>query len=76
MDWLKFQVSLEAGLTSAPVLPNEVSIDACEKEMSSAISKALTDSNPNRPRADPRPPIPARIQDEKPAVHAGPCFES
>jgi len=35
------------------------------KELTSAISKALAGSTPKcRPRADPRPPLPAHIQDE------------
>ena len=42
-----------------------MAIDACVKELSSAISKALTDSAPKcRPRGDSRPPLPAHIQDE------------
>jgi hypothetical protein len=64
-DWLKFQACLEAGLLSNPDLPNEVVIDACLKELSSPVAKALKDSTPKfRPRADPRPPLPARIQDK------------
>jgi hypothetical protein len=64
-DWPKSQACLEVGLPSNPDLTNEVAIDACIKELSSAISKALTDSTPKcHPRADPRPTIPARIQDE------------
>jgi hypothetical protein len=56
MDWPKFQACLEAGLPSDPDLPNEVAIDACVKELSSAISKALTDSTPKcRTRANPGP---------------------
>ena len=65
VDWPNFQASLESGLPSNPDLPNEVAIDACVKELSNAILKALTDSTPKcRPRADPRPPLPAHIQDE------------
>ena len=60
-DWSKFQASLEGGLPSNPDLRNEVAIDACVKELSSAISKALTDS---APKCRPRPPLPAHIQDE------------
>jgi hypothetical protein len=63
--WSKFQTCLEAELPSNPDLPNEVDVDACVKELSSAISKALADSAPKcRPRDDPRPPMPARIQNE------------
>jgi len=64
-DWSKFQACLEAELPSNPDLPNEVATDACVKELSSSISKALTDSTPMcRPCDDPRPPLPARTQDE------------
>ena len=60
--WPKFQASLKAGLPSNPDLTNEVAIDACVKELSSAISKALKDSAPKcRPRGD---PLMAHIQDE------------
>jgi hypothetical protein len=45
-DWARFQACMEAGLPSNPGLSNEVSIDACVGELSSAISKALTDSTP------------------------------
>jgi hypothetical protein len=49
----------------SPDLPNEGAIDACVKELTGAISKALADSTPKfRPRADPRPPLPANIQHE------------
>jgi hypothetical protein len=64
-DWSKFQACLEAGLPANPDLPNKVAIDTCVKDLSSTISNALTVSTPKcRPRADLRPPIPARIQDE------------
>jgi hypothetical protein len=44
---------------------NEVSMDKCVKELSSAIQEALAASAPKRrPRADPRPPLPAGIRDE------------
>jgi hypothetical protein len=47
------------------LLPNEVEIDTCVEEMSSAILEALAASNPqSRPADDPRPPIPAGIEDE------------
>ena len=56
---------MESALPSNPDLPNEVAIDACVKELSNATSKALRDSTPKcRPRADPRPPLLAHIQDE------------
>ena len=45
-DWPKFQACLEAGHLSDSDLPNEVAIDACVKKLTSAISKAPTDSSP------------------------------
>jgi hypothetical protein len=64
-DWVKFQSSLEDRLPSTPLRPNEGEIDTCVEEMSSAILEALAAPNPeSRPRDDPRPPIPACIQDE------------
>jgi hypothetical protein len=44
---------------------NEMTIDSCVEKFSGAILKALVVSTPKcRTRADPRPPIPAGIQDE------------
>jgi hypothetical protein len=64
-DWPKLQTCLEVGLPSSPDLTNEVAIDACFKELYSAISKALTDYTLKcRPRADPRPQISAYIHDK------------
>jgi hypothetical protein len=48
-----------------PELHDGMEIDTCVKNFSGAVLKALTASTPKRrPRADPRPPIPAGIQDE------------
>jgi hypothetical protein len=64
-DSSKFQACLKVGQPSDPDLSNEVAIDACVKEMSSTISKELTDPTPKcHPRADSRLPISALIQDE------------
>jgi hypothetical protein len=64
-NWVKFQASLEQRLPSTPLLPNEGEIGTCVEEISSAILETLAESNPeSRPRDDPRPPIPACIQDE------------
>jgi hypothetical protein len=42
-----------------------MAIDTCDENFSGAVLKALAASTPKRrPRADPRPPIPAGIQDE------------
>jgi len=46
-------------------LYNEMAIDICVGNFSGAVLKALAASTPKcRPRDDPRPPIPAGIQDE------------
>jgi hypothetical protein len=64
-DWVKFQASLEERLPSTPLLPNEVEINTCVEEISTAILEALAASTPkSRPRDDPLPPIPSAIQDE------------
>ena len=48
-----------------PELHNGVVIDTCVENFSDAVLKAPTAFNPRcRPRDDPRPPIPAGIQDE------------
>jgi hypothetical protein len=64
-DWSKFQACLESGMPSIPNLPDEASIDACVKGLTTAISKALADSTLKcRQGPDPWPSIPAHIQDE------------
>jgi hypothetical protein len=64
-DWVKFQASLEERLPSTPLQPNEMEIESCVEEMCSAILEELAASPPkSRPRYDPRPLIPACIQDE------------
>jgi hypothetical protein len=64
-DWSKLETCLESGLSSKPDFPNEVAIDACVKELSSAITKAFAQSTPeSRPRDDTRPLLSARTQDE------------
>jgi hypothetical protein len=50
---------------SIPDLKDEATINACVKDLTTAISIALADSTPKRRQGpDPRPSIPARIQDE------------
>src|SRR5215510_10611054 len=64
-DWAKFQTHLEAEIPSNPELHNGIAIDTCVENLSGAILKALATSTPKcRPGGDPRPPIPAGIQDE------------
>jgi hypothetical protein len=64
-DWVKFQACLEDRLPSTPKLRSGVEIDTCVEEVSSAITEALAASAPRRRlRDDPRPPIPARVQDD------------
>jgi len=43
-DWPKFQACLGAGLPPNPDLPNEGALDACVKELTITLSKALADS--------------------------------
>ena len=63
IDWAKFQTHLEAEIPFNPELHN--SIDTCVENFSGAILGALEASIPKgRPIGDPRPQIPAGIQDE------------
>jgi hypothetical protein len=65
MDWATFQTCLEHRLPGNPVVVDEEAIDKCLEEPTSAIHEATAASTPRRrPRADPRPPLPASIQDE------------
>jgi hypothetical protein len=64
-DWAKFQTHLEAETPLSPELNNGMAIDTCVENVSAAVLRALAASTPKcRPRDDPRPPIPAGIQDE------------
>jgi len=61
----KFQTHLEAEIAFNPELHNSMDIDTCVEKFSGAILGALEDSTPkHRPIGDPRPQIPAGIQDE------------
>jgi hypothetical protein len=63
-DWANFQTHLEDQIPFDPEL-REMAIDTCVENFSGAILKALAASIPKcRLRANPRPPIPAGIQDE------------
>jgi hypothetical protein len=56
---------LEDQIKFDPELHNGMAIDTCVKNFSGVVLKALAASNPKcRPRDDPRPPIPAGVQDE------------
>jgi hypothetical protein len=56
---------LEDQIPFYPELNNEMAIDTCVENFFGAILKALAASTPKcRPRDDPRPPIPAVVQDE------------
>ena len=58
-------IRLEARIPSTTKLRNRVEIATCVEEVSSAIIEALEASAPkSRPRDNPRPLIPARIQDD------------
>ena len=64
-DWASFQSQLEELIPFDSELHNEMAIDTCLENFSGAVLKALAASTPKRrPRDDPRPPIPAGIQDE------------
>jgi hypothetical protein len=64
-DWVKFQACLEDRLPPTPKIRNGVEIDTCVREVSSAITETLAASALTRsPSDDPKPPIPARIQDD------------
>jgi len=64
-DWASFQTQLEELIPFDSELPNEMAIDTCVENFSGAVLKALAASNPKRRlRDDPRPPVPASIQDE------------
>ena len=48
-----------------PELNDRMAIDMCVENFFGAVLKALATSTPkSRPRAEPRPPMPAGIQDE------------
>ena len=64
-DWSNFQTHLEDHIPFDPELHNGMAIDTCVENFSGAVLQALAASTPKcRPRDDPRPPIPAGIQDE------------
>ena len=64
-DWANIQVHLEDQIPFDPELHNGMAIDTYAEKFSGAVLKALAASAPKcRPREDPRPPIPAGIQNE------------
>jgi hypothetical protein len=65
IDWAAFQACLDDRFPENPVVNDEEAIDKCVEELTSAIHEATAASAPKRRhRADPRPPLPASIQDE------------
>jgi hypothetical protein len=63
-NWVKFQACLEDRLSPPPNLRNGLEIDTCVHEVYSANTEALAVSAASRRhRDDPRPRIPAHIQD-------------
>jgi hypothetical protein len=65
MEWAEFQACLEHRRPGNPAVVDEEAIDKCLEELTSAIHEATAASAPRRrPRADPRPPLPASIRDE------------
>jgi len=64
-DWASFQAQLEELIPFDSELHNEMAIDICFQKFSGTVLKALAASTPKRhPRNEPRPAVPARIQDE------------
>jgi len=64
-DWAKFQTHLEDQIPLNTELHNGMAIDTCIEDFSGAVLKSVAASTPKcRPREDPRPSIPAGIQDE------------
>ena len=64
-DSANFQTHLEDNIPFHPKLHNGMAIGKCVANFSGAVLQALTASIPKcSPRDDPRPPIPASIQDE------------
>ena len=64
-DWANVQTQMEQLIQFDSELHNEMAISTCVENFSGTVRKALAASTPERrPRNDPRPPIPAGIQDE------------
>jgi hypothetical protein len=64
-DWVEFQTHLKAEIPLNPELHTGMAIGTCVENFSEAFLRALSASNPKcRTRDDPRPSIPASIQDE------------
>ena len=64
-DWANFQTHLEDQIPFDPELHDGMAIDKCVENFCGPVLMALAASIPKRrPRADPRPPIPAGIKDE------------
>ena len=65
LDWANFLTHLEEIIPFDSKLHNEMAIDTYLENYSGAVLKELVASTPKlRSRNDPRPQIPARIQDE------------
>jgi hypothetical protein len=64
-DWANYQTHLEDQIPFDPELHNGTAINTCVENFSGIILQALAASTPTcRTRDDPRPLIPASIQDE------------
>jgi hypothetical protein len=65
MDWAAFQACLADRLPGNPLVVDEEAIDKSAEKLTNAIQEATASLGPRRrPRAYPRPPLPASIQDE------------
>ena len=64
-EWVNFQIHLKDQIPCDPELHNGIAIDTCVENFSGAVLKAVAASNLKcRSRDDPRPPLPAGIEDE------------
>ena len=64
-DWADFKTHLEDLIPFHPELHHEMAIDICVENFSGIVLKTLAASTPKRsPHDDPRPLIPAGIEDE------------
>jgi hypothetical protein len=60
MDWATFQACLDDRLPANTVVNDEVAIDKCGEERTSATQvDTAASASKRQPRTDPRPPVPA-----------------
>jgi hypothetical protein len=65
MDWAALQACPEESVPGNAVAKDEGAVDKCSEDLTSAMQEATaTSASRRRPLADPRPRLPATIQDE------------